>query len=214
MAMASLVACRSSCVERLQLARQVVVQGVLFKTLTFFLCSFLLPSPACYCGDGVPCFLTYRSIGGLVRSATPMVLPCCGHLDSIKQPMRGDLFIGRGSRQRSLKKSLWCNPFKVSEYGRDVAGSMFEDHLRTDQDLNDALWQVSGARLVCYCRPGESCHADIIRRIFSERFPEVHDRDTEQAEPPTAQVLNYMAKLREVPEQSDGSSADEGAPER
>ena len=32
--------------------------------------------------------------------------------------------------------------------------------------------------------------------------------------PPTAQVLNYMAKLREVPEQSDGSSADEGAPER
>ena len=123
--------------------------------------------------------------------------------------MRWDLYIGRGSRQRSLKKSLWCNPFKVSEHGRDIAVSMFEDHLRTDQDLNDALWQVSGARLVCHCRPGESCHADVIRRIFSERFPEAHDRDTEQAEPPTAQVLNYMAKLR-----SDGSSADEGAPER
>ena len=60
----------------------------------------------------------------------------------------------------------------------------------------------------------ESCHADIIRKVFSERFPDAHDRDTEQAEPPTAQVLNYMAKLREAPEQSDGSSADEGAPER
>ena len=128
--------------------------------------------------------------------------------------MLGDLYIGRGSRQRSLKKSLWCNPFKVSEYGRELAVSKCDHHLRTNQDLNDALWQLSGARLVCHCRPGESCHADIIRKVFSEKFPDAHDRDNEEMEPPTAQVLNYMAKLREVPEQSDGSSADEGAPER
>ena len=112
------------------------------------------------------------------------------------------------------KKSLWCNPFKVSEHGRALAVSKFEHHLRTDQDLNEALWQLSGARLVCHCRPGESCHADIIRTVFSERFPDAYDRDSGSAKPPTAQVLNYMAKLREVPEQSDGSSADEGAPER
>ena len=143
-----------------------------------------------------------------------MVLPCRGHLDSIKQLMLGDLNIGRGSRQRSLKKSLWCNPFKVSEHGRDLAVSKFDHHLRTNQDLNDALWQLSGARLVCHCRPGEPCHADIIRKVFSQRFPDAHDRDNEGMEPPTEQVLNYMAKLREVPEQSDGSSADEGAPER
>ena len=81
--------------------------------------------------------------------------------------------------------------------------------MRTDQDLNEALWQLSGARLVCLCRPGEECHADVIRTVFREQFPDAHDRDEEKAKPPSAQVLNYMAKLRDVPEQSDGSSADE-----
>ena len=134
--------------------------------------------------------------------------------NSVKQHMLGDIYVGRGSRQRNLKKSLWCNPFKVSEHGRALAVSKFEHHRRTDQDLNEALWQLSGARLVCQCRPGEECHADVIRTVFREQFPDAHDRDEEKAKPPSAQVLNYMAKLREVPEQSDGSSADEGAPER
>ena len=158
---------------------------------------------------GFPRARTHRSIGGLVRSATPIVLPIRGHLDSIKQLMLGDIYVGRGSRQRNL----WCNPFKVSEHGRALAVSKFEHHLRTDQDLNEALWQLSGARLVCHCRPGEECHADIIRTVFKEQFPDAHDRDEVSAKPPSAQVLNYMAKLREAPEQSDGSSADEGAPE-
>ena len=170
--------------------------------------SFLPPIPACYCGDGFPRLCTYRSIGGLVRSATPIMLRIRGH----KQLMLGDLYIGRGSSQRGLKKSLWCNPFNVSEYGRALAVSKFEHHLQTDQDLNEALWQLSGARLVCHCRLGESCHGDIFRTVFSKRFPEAYDRDSGNVKPPTAQVL--MAKLREVPEQSDGSSADEGASER
>ena len=157
--------------------------------------SFLLPFLACYCGDGFPRARTYRSIGGLVRSATRIVLPIRGHLDSIKQLKPGDIYVGRGSRQRNLKKSPRCNPFKVSEHGRALAVSKFEHHLSTDQDLNEALWQLSGARLVCHCRPGEECHADIIRTVFR-----AHDRDEVYAKPPSAQVLNYMAKLREVPE--------------
>ena len=112
------------------------------------------------------------------------------------------------------KKPLWCNPFKVSEHGRTIPVSKFEHHLRTDQDLNEALCQMSCARLVCHCRPGEECHADVTRTANREQFLDAHDRDEEKAKPPSAQVLNYMAKLREVLEQSDGSSADEGAPER
>ena len=107
-----------------------------------------------------------------------------------------------------------ATPSKFSEHGRALAVSKFEHHLRTDQDLNEALWQLSGARLVCHCRPGEECHADVIRTVFREQFPDAHDRDEVNAKPPAAQVLNYVAKLREVPEQSVGSSADEGAPER
>ena len=36
---------------------------------------------------------------------TPLVVPVRGHLDSIKRLLRGDVYIGRGSRQRSLPKS-------------------------------------------------------------------------------------------------------------
>ena len=36
---------------------------------------------------------------------TPMLLPVRGSLDSIRRLLKGDLHIGRGSRQRSLGKS-------------------------------------------------------------------------------------------------------------
>ena len=145
--------------------------------------SFLPPIPACYCGDGFPWLLTHRSIGRLVSSATPIVLPIRGHLDSIKQLMLGDLYIGRGSRQRGLKKSLWCNPFKVSQHGRALAVSKFEHHLRTDQDLNEAP-------------------------VFSERFPDAYDRDSGSGKPPTARVRSsekYLSRVdEEAPERGAG----------
>ena len=43
---------------------------------------------------------------------TPLVVPVRGHLDSIKRLLKGDVYIGRGSRQRSLPKSRYCNTFK------------------------------------------------------------------------------------------------------
>ena len=58
---------------------------------------------------------------------TPLVVPVGGHLDSIKRLLKGDRYIGRGSRQRSLGKSRYCNTFKVSQYGRSVAISSFRD---------------------------------------------------------------------------------------
>ena len=36
---------------------------------------------------------------------TPMVVPVRGHLDSIKRLLKGDRYIGRGSRQRSRGNS-------------------------------------------------------------------------------------------------------------
>ena len=43
---------------------------------------------------------------------TPLIVPIRGHLDSIKRLLKGDIYIGRGSRQRSLPKSRYCNTFK------------------------------------------------------------------------------------------------------
>ena len=69
------------------------------------------------------------SASGEGFDATPMVLPVRGHLDAVKRLLKGDLYKGRGSRQRSLGKSRYCNNYKVSEFGRDVAISKFREML-------------------------------------------------------------------------------------
>ena len=99
---------------------------------------------------------------------TPMVLPVRGHLDSIKRFLKGDRYIGRGSRQRSLGKSRYCNTFKVSQYGRSVAISGFRDALLGDRALYASLRILSGTRLVCHCRASESCHGDELIEEFKK----------------------------------------------
>ena len=71
---------------------------------------------------------------------TPLVVPVRGHLDSIKRLLRGDVFLGRGSRQRSLSKSRYCNTFKVSQVGRSLAISSFREALLADPVLLNSLW--------------------------------------------------------------------------
>ena len=75
---------------------------------------------------------------------TPLVVPVRGHLDSIKRLLRGDVYIGRGSRQRSLPKSRYCNTFKVSQVGRSIAISSFREALRADPVLLNSLWTLIG----------------------------------------------------------------------
>ena len=94
---------------------------------------------------------------------TPMVVPVRGHLDSIKRLLKGDRYIGRGSKQRSLGKSRYCNTFKVSQYGRSVAISSFREASLADRVLYASLWTLSGTRFVC--RPSENCHGDTDRRV-------------------------------------------------
>ena len=95
------------------------------------------------------------SVFGDVFAASPMVLPVRGHLDAIKRLLKGDIYIGRGSRQRSLAKSRFCKTFQVSQYGRLAAIAAFRDALVSDQKLHNSLWTLSGRRLVCHCRLSE-----------------------------------------------------------
>ena len=82
-----------------------------------------------------------RSVLGESFAATPLVLPVRGHLDSIKRPLKGDLYIGRGSRQRSLGKSRYCNTYKVSQYGRPMAISKFRETMLADKGLHRSCGQ-------------------------------------------------------------------------
>ena len=78
--------------------------------------------------------------------------------------------------------------------------------------LSSIIGTLSGARLVCHCKTTQSCHADVLISLFRQTFPTAHDRDQERQPPPTASVLDFLAKLRNEPEEDEGSSADEGVP--
>ena len=92
---------------------------------------------------------------------TPLVIPTRAHLDAVKRLLKGELYIGRGSKQRSLPMSRCCNNYKVAEYGRDVAVAKFREMLLRDEHLYRSLWALSGRRLICHCRATERCHADV-----------------------------------------------------
>ena len=55
-------------------------------------------------------FLHLRSLTGTCFADTPMVVPVRGYLDGIRRLMVGDLYIGRGSKQRGTRKECVVEP--------------------------------------------------------------------------------------------------------
>ena len=143
---------------------------------------------------------------------TPMVVPTRGHLDPIRRFMKGDLKNGRGSRQRKLLCSRYCDNYKVAEVGRAKAISLFRQHLCGDKVLYGSLWTLSGRRLVYRCKPTQCCHGDVLIEEFVKSYLSAHNRKDLASEPPSAEVLDFVARLREEPESESESSPDEGVP--
>ena len=156
--------------------------------------------------------LQQRSLADTKCAETPHILPVRGCLEEVKRLMRGDFYIGRGSKQRSLKRSTFANDFKVSVFGREIAIAKFREKMATDVLLQSTLWTLSGARLICHCSAKQDCHADAIIEAYRTRFPNAFDRNADSGITPSADVLNYFALLRQEPESDLGSSADEGVP--
>ena len=105
---------------------------------------------------------------------TPLVIPIRAHLDSVRRLLKGDIYIGRVSRQRSLPKNRYCNNFKVSVHGREAAIAGFRDMLLRDRKLYSSVRTLSGTRLVCHCRANEAVEmfswrnsAGLIRRYMT-----------------------------------------------
>ena len=125
-----------------------------------------------------------------------MVLPIRGQLDQIRRFMNGDFKIDSGASQRGPRRSVFCNNFKVSEYGREEAISRFAEHLKKTPELRRRLWTLSGLRLVCHCRPDQQCHGDSIIAEFKTQFPTAYDRVDPASQPPDSKTLNYLAVLK------------------
>ena len=69
---------------------------------------------------------------GSTYSNTPETLPIRGNHDEVKRLMKGDMYIGRGSWQRGLKKGRCCNGYKVAVRGREEAIRRSRDELLSD----------------------------------------------------------------------------------
>ena len=87
--------------------------------------------------------------------------------------------------------------------------SLFREHLRGDEVFCGSLWALSGRRLVCHCKPTQSCHGNVLIKEFVKSYPSAHSRNDLASEPPSAEVLDFVARLREEPEsESDSSPAE------
>eukprot|EP00974_Lingulodinium_polyedra_P110856 10722329-Lingulodinium_polyedra.AAC.1 len=90
------------------------------------------------------------------------------------------VYIGRGCESRGLPPSVWGNPWRVRDVGREMAIAKFADHLDSSDELRAALPRLAGKVLVCHCRLNQKCHGDVIldrlREIAGEASEE-EDRD-------------------------------------
>jgi hypothetical protein len=67
-----------------------------------------------------------------------------------------DVYIGRGSK--------WGNPFVVGVDGtRKEVIDWYEEHLTNSPELLEALPELLGKRLGCFCKP-KACHGDVLKK--------------------------------------------------
>ena len=81
------------------------------------------------------------------------------------------------------RSTRYGNPFSVDRFGRERAIQLFElwftgvwdkdmsgvvDASVEPADREDKLTKLRGKNLACWCKPGESCHADILLKLANE----------------------------------------------
>jgi hypothetical protein len=81
----------------------------------------------------------------------------------------GAIYVGR--------PTIWGNPFLVSDYGQQKAVDLFRDWLngldpetRPEQRkrLLESIQELRGKDLVCWCRPDQPCHADVLLELANK----------------------------------------------
>lgn len=67
------------------------------------------------------------------------------------------------------RPTKWGNPFSLMHYGRERAMELYRRHaereLASDPHWLDAL---RGKDLVCWCKEGDACHADILLELANQ----------------------------------------------
>ena len=130
-----------------------------------------------------------------------------GSLASISTSVRTASVLTRTSRL-GCPRSLWANPFKVKEFGREGAIQKYEAHLRSSADLQQKLGQLSNKVLLCRCDLSEACHGDALIRAWEEKFLSGLSGETDE-ETAQAEELFRAAAIRQQVEEPESQSEDE-----
>jgi hypothetical protein len=91
----------------------------------------------------------------------------------LKKPVRVQLSRKKGYRipENTVvvsRPSKWGNPFKPGIDAPDVAGTvqLFIKYINTHKHFKQQVKEeLKGKNLACWCKPGDSCHADVLLRI-------------------------------------------------
>lgn len=79
-----------------------------------------------------------------------------------------DLYIGRANSYLNLPQSKWANPFVMHNEGDRIRVlELYEEHIRSKPDLMNALVELKGKTLGCYCAP-KRCHGDVLIQLYEE----------------------------------------------
>ena len=79
------------------------------------------------------------------------------------------VYIGR--KIGKISGSKWGNPFgcdKTNKNSIKLCLERYEDHIRRDPDLFNAVMELEGKVLGCWCKPSP-CHGDILIKLFKEK---------------------------------------------
>lgn len=83
-----------------------------------------------------------------------------------------DIYIGRANPWKRLAASRWSNPFRVGPKGtREEVLARYRAHILARSDLIDALPELRGRTLACWCSP-LPCHGDVLRELV-EALPDL-----------------------------------------
>ena len=78
------------------------------------------------------------------------------------------VYIGRRYARDRLPASKWANPFSIRrEADREEVIATYERWLQLQPHLTDALHELRGLDLVCWCAPLR-CHGDLLLRLANE----------------------------------------------
>ena len=93
---------------------------------------------------------------------------------------------------RGATGSKWRNPYSLKKYGLQESLKLYEEHIRGDPTLWDALDELANlTELGCWCKPN-MCHGDVLLRLMTEK------KSQKKAEPKTTKESSKWSPAKRL----------------